>query len=87
MKKTKNIEVEFKPIQDAMASPIGRENWAVCTRMLVHDLIDIATENKQIKTLLDFYNIRFLINGGFTMALPRYKVCGKNKEVKEKKLK
>jgi hypothetical protein len=78
---------EKKVVLDAMSSPIGRENWACCTRMLVHDLIDMAPSVPEIKRLLDFYSIEYHPAGGFTMALPRLKVLESRNKSKTKKAK
>lgn len=71
---------------DAMASPIGQQNWHVCTRMLVHDLIDLSASNKDVKELLRYYRITFHPSGGFTMALPRKMLPQIKNEAKEIKL-
>jgi hypothetical protein len=59
---------------DYRQTEIGRQNWEVCARMLVHDLLDIATANPEVKRILDFYSIKYTENGGYTMALPRLKL-------------
>jgi hypothetical protein len=56
---------------DYRTTEIGRQNWEVCTRMLVHDLIDLAASTPELKALLEFYHIGFTPDGGYTMALPR----------------
>ncbi len=61
-------------VVDYRQTEIGRQNWEVCARMLVHDLLDIAPKNPEVKKILDFYSIRYLANGGYTMALPRLRV-------------
>jgi len=74
---------EEKRILDANATSIGRQNWEVCTRILGHDLINIAATNKEVKDLLNFYHITFHESGGFTMALPRLKVIERKKPKKK----
>ena len=57
---------------------IAKENWEVCHRMFIHDLLDMANENPVIKAVLDIYSIRYYGNGGYTMALPRIEVLERN---------
>lgn len=66
---------------DYRVTEIGRQNWEVCSRMLVHDLLDIGKTNKQVQDLLDYYHINFTSNGGYTMALPRKEIFKKLKGV------
>lgn len=73
-------------IQDYRTTQIGRENWEVCSRMLVHDLIDMAEKVPAVASLLKFYGIGYHESGGYTMALPRlYVLMGtKALDVKQK---
>lgn len=59
------------PIVDYRMTTIGRQNWEVCARMLVHDLLDLSEKDKALKAILDHYAIRYLPDGGYTMRLPR----------------
>jgi hypothetical protein len=61
-------------IIDYRNTEIGRQNWEVCARMLIHDLLDMAPTNPEVKKILEFYSISYMENGGYTMALPRLKV-------------
>ncbi len=71
---------------DYRLTEVGRQNWEVCARMLVHDLLDIAPKNPDVKRLLDFYSIGYTSNGNYTMALPRLKVLDcKNRQPKVSK--
>lgn len=56
---------------DHRNTEIGRQNWDVCGRMLIHDLLDLAESTPALKRVLDFYQIGYTENGGYTMALPR----------------
>jgi len=60
--------------KDYRLTDIGRQNWEVCARMLVHDLLDEANENPALAKILSHYNISYTPDGGYTMALPRLKV-------------
>lgn len=61
-------------IIDYRQTEIGRQNWEVCARMLVHDLLDIGPTNAEVKRVLEYYSIHYLENGSYTMALPRLKL-------------
>jgi hypothetical protein len=74
-------------IIDYRQTEIGRQNWEVCSRMLIHDLLDISITNPDVKRLLDFYSINYLPNGGYTMALPRLKLIDLKKEKQKTKKK
>lgn len=54
---------------DWRTSPIGIQNWEVCHRMLIHDLVDLNLP--AVNELLAYYNIEILPNGAHTAALPR----------------
>ena len=71
-------------VLDAKSSPVHQQNWEVCIRMLVHDLIDISETNLEIKKLLKHYDIAYF-NGGFTLSLPRLKVLERNNNKSIKK--
>lgn len=77
------MEKETRVI-DWRQTEIGRQNWEVCSRMLVHDLLDLAETNKELKTILDFYRISYTDNGGYTMCLPRLMLNKKEKKQKKK---
>jgi hypothetical protein len=67
MKKNGNVNVlNYK------SSPVGVENWEVCSRMLIHDLLEM--DIPEVKKLLGFYNIKATPWGTYTMALPRWYV-------------
>lgn len=57
-------------IVDWRETEIGRQNWEVCHRMLIHDLVDLNLP--EVNTLLAFYRVFILSNGAHTAALPRY---------------
>ena len=77
-------------VQDYRLTEIGRQNWEVCARMLVHDLLDEADHNPDLAKILKHYNVQYLSNGSYTMALPRLKVlerqCQPSKSKKRKKI-
>jgi len=82
MKKEKT-KINEAHLVDYRMTEVGQQNWEVCTRMLAHDLVDMAEHNKEVKELLTFYSITVLPNGSHTMALPRkylpqfqYKISG-----------
>lgn len=54
---------------DWRLTEVGRQNWEVCHRMLVHDLVDLKIP--AVDQLLAYYNIMILPNGAHTAALPR----------------
>lgn len=58
-------------IVDYRSTEIGRQNWEVCSRMLIHDLLDMSASNPELKKILDYYGIKYRLDGGYTMALPR----------------
>lgn len=64
-------------VLEAQSSQVGRENWTVCERMLMHDLLELAEKTPALRKLLDFYSIGYLPDGRFTMALPRLGVIEK----------
>jgi len=59
-------------VQDYRTSPVGVTNWEVCSRMLVHDLLEL--DIPEVKKILRHYSITGTIWGTYTMALPRYNV-------------
>jgi hypothetical protein len=77
-------------VLDYRTTEIGRQNWEVCARMLVHDLIDESENNPGVAKILKHYRIRYLHPGSYTMALPRLKLleskCQKKKVAKLKKI-
>lgn len=64
---------------DYRSTPTGRENWEVCSRMLIHDLLEM--DIPEVKTLLKFYSITGTPWGTYTMALPRFNIV--NPKVKK----
>lgn len=72
---------------DYRLTEIGKQNWEVCSRMLVHDLLDLSLENPELKKILDFYRISYTSNGGYTMALPRLMLNKKEVDMKKSKKK
>ncbi len=70
-------------IVDYRLTEIGRQNWDVCHRMIMHDLLDMNIP--EVKELLKYYSISYTDNGGYTMALPRKMLPQFQKEVKVKK--
>lgn len=71
MVKKYNQHVTEQRVVDYRTTEIGRQNWEVCARMLVHDLLDLSASNPELKRILDYYGIRYRLDGGYTMALPR----------------
>lgn len=59
---------------DWRTTEIGRQNWEVCHRILIHDLVDL--KSPAVNRILAFYNITVLPNGTHTAALPRFYVFG-----------
>ncbi len=86
MSENKESIWEAKKIVDYRLTEIGRENWDVCHRMFIHDLIDISSSIPQLKNILDFYSIGYTPNGGYTMALPRLFLRGIPKQESPKKV-
>lgn len=70
---------------DYRLTEIGRQNWEVCHRMLIHDLLDIRKDCPQVDALLSFYSIEFMPNGGYSMALPRAMLLKLKKKTSVKK--
>lgn len=56
---------------DYRDTEIGRQNWEVCARMLMHDLLDLAPSNPDLAEVLKHYKISYMPDGGYTMSLPR----------------
>lgn len=54
---------------DWRLTEVGRQNWEVCHRMLVHDLVDLHIP--AVDELLAYYHIEVLPNGAHSAALPR----------------
>lgn len=70
----KRTKMVAPALVDWRTTSIGRENWEVCHRMLIHDLVDL--NNKEVNRILAFYNITILPSGTHTAALPRFHVFG-----------
>lgn len=66
-----NQHVSELKVVDYRMTEIGRQNWEVCARMLVHDLLDLSHKNPELKKILDYYEVQYRLDGGYTMALPR----------------
>lgn len=65
-------------VQDYRKTEIGRQNWEVCQRMLMHDLIDMSVNFPCLDRLLKLYRVGYTQDGGYTMALPRMGSIGKS---------
>lgn len=66
-----NEHKDEQRVVDYRLTEIGRQNWEVCARMLVHDLLDLSVNNPELKKVLDYYCIGYRLDGGYSMALPR----------------
>lgn len=67
-------------LMDWRFTEVGRQNWEVCHRMLIHDLVDLHIP--QVDKVLAYYHISVLPNGAHSAALPRLHVVGTPKAAK-----
>lgn len=63
--------VTEQKVVDYRTTEIGRQNWEVCARMLMHDLLDLSETDQDLKKVLDYYGIKYRLDGGYSMSLPR----------------
>lgn len=71
-------------IKDHRDSWIGQQNWEVCQRMFVHDLLDLRGSVKEIDEVLKYYSVVYLPDGGYSMALPRQGIVSRNMKILNK---
>lgn len=56
---------------DYKLTEIGKQNWEVCSRMLMHDLMDLSEDIPELDAVLKHYRVAYTEHGSYTMALPR----------------